>query len=79
MTFKPIRYSDHAAKMLRIRRIGRADIRWLIARGDIAEGHSSSPSGKRWTADGKIGKRRLRVVFIERRKEIEVVTVMIIS
>jgi hypothetical protein len=75
MTYKAIRYSKHAAKMLKVRRLARADVRWLIARGVRGEGLSILGE-KRITADGRIGKRNLRLVFIERANEIEIVTVM---
>jgi len=75
VTYKAIVYSDHAAKMLKVRRLTRSDVRWLIARGVRGEGWSIIGE-KRLTADGKVGKRNLRLVFIERANEIEIVTVM---
>jgi hypothetical protein len=75
MTYKSIIYSRHAAKMLKVRRLSRRDVRWLIARGVRGEGLTILGE-KRLTADGKIGKRNLRLVFIERANEIEIVTVM---
>jgi uncharacterized DUF497 family protein len=75
MTFKAIRYSRHAAKNLKRRRISRGNVRWLIARGIRQEGRTKLGE-KRWTVDGTVANRKLRVVFIERANDIEVVTVM---
>jgi hypothetical protein len=74
MTHKAIRYSDHAAKMLRIRRISRADVRWIIARGVRARADTGGGE-QRWRVSAKIGKRELYVVYIERSNELVVVTV----
>ena len=74
MTHKAIRYSDHAAKMLRTRRISRADVRWIIAQG-VRERADTRGGEQRWRVSAKIGKRELYVVYIERSNELVVVTV----
>ncbi len=74
MTHKAIRYSDHAAKMLKTRRISRVEIRWLIAQG-VRAGADTRGGEQRWKVSAKIGKRELYVVYIERSNELVVVTV----
>jgi hypothetical protein len=74
MTYKAIRYSDHAAKMLRTRRISRADVRWIIAKG-VRQRAETRGGQQRWKADARIGKRELYVVYIERSDDLLVVTV----
>lgn len=74
MTYKAIIYSRHAAEMMKARRIRRADVRWLVAKG--ARTKAPTYRGEqRWKVVGKIGKRVLGVVFIERANDIVLVTV----
>jgi hypothetical protein len=75
MTFKPIRYSNHAALRLRQRSITRADVRRIIARGKRQKINSRSGREQRWKSCGKIGKRTFCVIFIERARELEIITV----
>jgi uncharacterized DUF497 family protein len=75
MTFKPIRYSDHAALRLTQRRISRADVRRIIARGMRDRVSTRSGREQRWKSCGKIGKRTFCVIFIERARELEIVTI----
>jgi hypothetical protein len=48
MTFKDIRYSDHAALRIKQRKVTRADVRRIIARGErqkVATGRGASSVG----------------------------------
>jgi len=74
MTHKAIVYSRHAAEMAKARRISRADVRWLIARG-VRTPAPTLHGEQRWKVVGKVGKRELGVVFIERANDILLVTV----
>ncbi|MGI8401205.1 MAG: DUF4258 domain-containing protein [Gemmatimonadaceae bacterium] len=74
MTHKPIRYSKHAAKQASVRHISRDSVRWMLAQG-IREHADTRAGEKRWRVSGKVGKRDLYVIFIERASEIEIVTV----
>lgn len=75
MTYKAIIYSIHAAQMVKSRRISRADVRWLIARGTRTKAPTLHSSEQRWKVVGKVGKRELGAVFIERANDILLVTV----
>lgn len=73
MTHKPIIYSQHAADQMRIRKITRQDVQWLLARG-IRSKTRTDVGEQRWKVEGDISRRKLRVVFIERANEIEIVS-----
>jgi hypothetical protein len=75
MTFKDIRYSDHAALRIKQRKITRADVRRIIAGSVRQKAATGSGREQRWKSCGKIGKRTFCVIFIERARELEIVTV----
>lgn len=75
MTFKAIRYSNHAALRLRQRRITREEVRRIVTRGKREKVLTRTGREQRWKASDKIGKRTVNVIFIERATELEVVTV----
>lgn len=75
MTFKLIRYSDHAVLRLTQRRISRADVRRIISQGMREKVSTRNGREQRWKSCGRIGKRTICVIFIERARELEIVTV----
>lgn len=75
MTYKVIRYSKHAAVQLKKRHVTRETVRWLLAKGERVTADTRHGE-RRLAVQGKVGKRVLKLVYIERRNEIEIVTVM---
>lgn len=73
MTHKPITYSDHAVKQMRIRRITRQDVQTALALG-LRTKTRTDAGEQRWKVETDIQRRKLRVVFIERANEIHIVS-----
>jgi len=79
VTWKPVHYRDHAAERLQQRHVRHWEVRQLLATG-VRTKQGAAPPGhpelQRWHVEGTLGGYPARVVFHERAREIEVVTVM---
>jgi hypothetical protein len=56
-----------------MRRISRADVRWIIAQG-VKQRADTRGGEQRWSSSAKIGKRELYVIYLERPNEMVVIT-----
>lgn len=73
MTTKPIIISHHTVGKLKERGIARQDVRWLIHTADRTK-NLWTRNGQRWQVDGEVKGRHLRVIFVEHRDRIVVVS-----
>lgn len=73
MTPKRIIFDDHVRGRLRQRRITRQDVRFVLARG-IREPATTLAGAQRWSRRAMVRGREMRVVFIETRTDIIIVT-----
>jgi len=74
MTSKRIIYNARAsAKMVR-RRIRRTEVRWVLAQGVAVDANQRRGQEPRHAKEGEIRGRTLRVIYIERATEIEIVS-----
>lgn len=77
MTYnKDVTYSKHAAKRLKERGIRRTEVRWLIAQGEPEPEFIRNPKPHEFCKRGLLGKDEARVLYLEWRRRIHVITVM---
>jgi hypothetical protein len=76
VTPKRIVFPPHAKERLGHRRIQRSDVRWLLARGLRSQEPSSPGRDIRWSCTGYLGLREAKVVFVESREQIDIITVI---
>jgi hypothetical protein len=74
MTHKPITYGKHAVKWMRQRRITRQEVQWVLARGLRSKALTKAGAEQRWQVEADLGRRKVRVVFIEWANEIHIVS-----
>lgn len=74
MTNKQVFYSDHAVGRLKRRKVSRAEVRWLLAHGKL-EKESSQYGGSAWSRAGYLGKHEARIIFIEQKHAVLIITV----
>lgn len=71
---KAIRYVAHSLMRLKQRGFTRADVRFLLARGERSKA-TSLHGAQRWEAKGYVGGREAAVIFIETAYDYLIITV----